>query len=206
MSLNVHEIDHLQDEFFLPWLDLYETAFPPAEKVLISTYLRLFQTGKIGSQSENHLLAVLNENGKLAGMAHFEKTAGDDSPAALWYLAVQPEQRGSGLGARIYQHVLAQCRELQAPALCFEVELPEEMTTEAARHLAGRRIQFYERQGALRLTGVHYLQVVGWHQPPVPMQVMIHPLQPLSAEEAFVLASWLYEENIRKTGPLCLEK
>ncbi|HPH96430.1 MAG TPA: GNAT family N-acetyltransferase [Anaerolineaceae bacterium] len=206
MNLNIHEIANLQDEFLLPWLDLYETAFPPSEKILISTYLRLFQVGKIGPHAENHLLAVLNENGDLAGMAHYEKTLEPGTPASLWYLAVQPGQRGGGLGAHIYQHVLAQCREKQAPALLFEVELPEEMSSEAARVLAGRRIQFYERQGALRLTGVHYLQVVGWHQTPMPMQVMVHPLQALTPEQAFELAAWQYEENIRQTGTLRLEK
>ena len=32
-------IEDLHDELLLPWLDLYETAFPPTERVLISTIL-----------------------------------------------------------------------------------------------------------------------------------------------------------------------
>ena len=38
------ELTSLEDGLLLPWLDLYETAFPPYEKVLVSHFLSLLKS------------------------------------------------------------------------------------------------------------------------------------------------------------------
>ena len=94
-------------------------------------------------------------------------------------------------------------------AVLIEVERPDLAHTEVERVLAERRIAFYRRQGARLLEGVHYVQSVGLHQPPLSMHVMLHPLQSLDAETAFCLARAVFGgaaggESITRVGPLSL--
>ena len=201
MNLYITEITDLDDDLLLPWLDLYETAFPPAERMLVSFYLRLLREKQEGLHSDHHLLAVQRE-GVFVGLAHYVVVA-EHNLAWLWMFAVTPEARNQGLGAAIYADVV---RRLPAGtvAMLIEVERPDLAHTDAERRLAERRIAFYRRQGARLLEGVHYVQSVGPHQPPLPMHVMIHPLQPLDAGTAFRLAHAVFDDAVTQTGALSL--
>jgi GNAT superfamily N-acetyltransferase len=206
MNLHITEITDLNDDLLLPWLDLYETAFPPAERMLISFYLRLLRDKREGLYPDHHLLAVQYE-GDFVGLAHYV-TVEEQRITWLWMFAVTPEARNRGIGTAIYQDIV---RRLPAGtvAILIEVERPDLAHTEAERRLAERRIAFYRRQGAKLLEGVHYVQSVGPHQPPLPMHVMFHPLQVLDADRAFALARATFagdtgSEAVTQTGELSL--
>lgn len=201
MDLHITEIADLNDDMLLPWLDLYETAFPPAERVLVSFYLRLLRDKQAGLQPNHHLLAVQRAR-VFVGLAHYAVMA-EHKLAWLWMFAVMPEARNHGVGAAIYGEIV---RRLPAGtiAMLIEVERPDLAHTKAERELAERRIAFYRRQGARLLEGVHYVQSVGPHQPPLPMHVMLHPLAPLDAEMAFRCAQAAFGDAITQTGALIL--
>jgi GNAT superfamily N-acetyltransferase len=192
MNLDFTEITDLNDALLLPWLDLYETAFPPVERMLVSFYLRLLQDKREGLHPDHHLLAVQRE-GVFVGLAHYVVIS-DYNAAWLWMFAVTPEARNHGLGAAIYGEIV---RRLPGGtvAMLIEVERPDLAQTKAERELTERRIAFYRRQGARLLEGVHYVQSVGPHQPPLPMHVMVHPVQALDAETAFALARAVFLSN-----------
>ncbi len=202
MKLHISEITDLDDDLLLPWLDLYETAFPPAERMLVSFYVRLLK-----ERWPNHHLLAIQRGGVFVGLAHYVLIP-QHKLAWLWMFAVTPEARNHGVGTAIYGEIV---RRLPAGtvAMLIEVERPDLASTEAERALAERRIAFYRRQGARLLEGVHYIQSVGPHQPPLPMHVMIHPFEPLDAEAAFGLACAVFgaaagAASITQIGPLAL--
>ncbi len=197
MDLHITEITDPDNNLLLPWLDLYEVAFPPNERMLVSFYLRLLR-----EQWPNHHLLAIQREGTFVGLAHYVVMAERDL-AWLWMFAVTPESRNHGVGAAIYRNIVERL-PVGTVAMLLEVERPDLAHTEADRQLAERRITFYRRQGAQLLEGVHYVQSVGPHQSPLPMHVMIHPLQPLDAEAAFRLSNAIFGDAITQTGALFL--
>ena len=195
------EITRLEDDLLLSWLDLYETAFPPNEKVLVSRFIKLLKARQAGEGARETLLAAVDAAGALLGMACYalmlEKEAG-----VLWYLATWPKERNRGLGGVIYDHVVSQIDPARYQGLVIEVEMPESAGNDEQRQWAARRINFYRRHGARWLKGIDYWQTVGWHQPLTPMYIMIHPLQPLDALAAFELAKAALEGEVTQCGPL----
>jgi hypothetical protein len=127
------------------------------------------------------------------------------SAACLAYLAVRSDARSQGIGARVYEEIRRQLRGVSCRGLVLEVEIPGRATSADDAQLATRRIQFYQRLGALLLRGVDYTQSVGQHQPPIPMHVMVHPFQPMDGEEAFELARCVYGKWLERAGELALE-
>jgi GNAT superfamily N-acetyltransferase len=206
-EMKLIELTSADDKLFLPWLDLYETAFPPHEKMLVSTHLQILKAKAGGGAPEHVLLAALANTsaggGQFAGLVRYELIPPDQA-AVLWYLAVNPALRSQGLGSQIYQEILRRIEPHTYRAMLFEVEIPELQEKDAESELASRRIQFYRRQGALLLGGIHYLQSVGWHQPLTPMHLMVHPIQPLSPQEAFDLCKRVFEDTLAQTGELTL--
>jgi GNAT superfamily N-acetyltransferase len=194
-------ITSLNDDLLLPWLDLYESAFPWAERVPVSLLLGYLKEKDPTVQ----MLAALDEEEGFAGLAVYalnEKTAG--RTAYLWYLATLPELRGQGLGAWIYRGILARLTRQRQPhgveALFFDVEMPAQAQTEEEKLLALRRIRFYQRLGARLLSGVRYTPQVTEQRPRLEMHLMVHPLADLSPQEACELAQILAPEWIERTG------
>jgi GNAT superfamily N-acetyltransferase len=200
--LDVREIESVTDDLLLPWLDLYETAFPPPERVLVSEIFRVLRGQSPGFAQSHRLFAALEPPGQFVGMAWYELWP--KGVALLGYIAVIPERRSRGIGTQFYQEV-AERVSSTARLLFLEVEMPEQAVSERQRVLALRRIQFYRQLGALRLAGVRYLQSVGPHQPLTPMHVMAHPFEPIDALEAFDLAQGIFGDLIHQVGPLVLE-
>src|SRR5207244_1523637 len=95
----------LGDDLLPPWLDLYEVAFPPAEKVLVSSHLRLLKNKALGLADNHHLLAAVNREGELVAMARYERQP-SCSAAYLWYLAVVAPARCRGIGSEVYHEIL----------------------------------------------------------------------------------------------------
>ncbi|MBN2007659.1 MAG: GNAT family N-acetyltransferase [Anaerolineae bacterium] len=203
--LTLTELTDRKSDLLLPWLDLYETAFPPPLRLLASIFLDILRDKEHGRPCFKTLLAALDE-ASLVGMAAYEILRLDDFATeicSLWYFAVAPEVRNRGLGTRFYQALLAR---IPSPVILIEVEMPEEAPDVIHRRLDERRIAFYRRQGARRLLGVRYLQTVGPHQPLTPMHLMWHARCPFSPEDAFRIARRLFGGDcVYQTGALTLE-
>jgi GNAT superfamily N-acetyltransferase len=123
----------------------------------------------------------------------------------LWYLAVSERLRGHGAGSNLYLEILNRVRNEfpSAAGLVFEVERPDQAQTAELGALAERRIRFYQRNGALLLEGVHYVQCTGW-QPEVAMHLMVHPFITMSALAAFDLCSSVFGDSLCAAGDLSL--
>jgi len=201
--MQVVEINDLHDELLLPWLDLYETAFPPNERVLVSFLLKVLKDKALSRAQQYQLRAALEPHTTLVGMAMYELFPSCHA-ALLWCLAITPNERSRGQGGKLYEEILRQAKPTNT-AMLLEVEIPEEAQSNQERQLAQRRIEFYRRQGARVLRGVHYMQYVGQHQPPLPMHVMVHPFQPMNGQTAFDVARAVFGDRITQVGALILE-
>jgi ribosomal protein S18 acetylase RimI-like enzyme len=196
----IQAIQTVYDPLLLPWLELYETAFPFNERVLIAHILN-------GLQPFNHrenmrYLALLDDADQFAGLIMFHVYPPSDC-AVLYYLATRPECRGQGLGAAFYQQTLSDLfREVSL--LVFEVEKPELAENDHRRQLAERRIRFYQRQGAQLLLGINYLQNIGSHCPPTPMHLMFQsrPGVSMETDSAFKQVAPIFKDDIQQTGTL----
>ena len=202
-ELTFHEIANLQDDLLLPWLDLFETAFPANEKVLVSHFLALLKMKGKQQETTETMLAGVHPAGKLLGLACYQLIPAV-GVAVLWYLAVDPEARDRGLGGQLYDHVTGLIDKTLYQALLLEVEIPELFKNDEERKRAARRINFYRRHGAYMLEGVDYLQFIGWHHPPTPMHLMVHPLRVLDASACFRLAKAYSGDALKQSGRLKL--
>lgn len=193
------EITSLQDNLLLPWLELYEKAFPAAERVLVTRLL----LGIKDRAPSRFALAAVDEQDHFLGLVYYSIISGT-KVVFLWYFAVLPELRGAGLGAQLYQALLQrlgpECR-----GVVFDVEMPELCSGQAERDLAQRRIVFYRRLGARLLDGVRYTMQAESHLPALEMHLMAHPLPaagqpPLTAPEALEAVESFIGERIPITG------
>jgi len=201
-AYRLHKITSLDDAWLLPWLELYETAFPARERVLVAGLLMQIQEQSQESEGGAFFFAWIGADEEFKGMALYEV---EGETGLLWYLAIDPRWRGLGLGSYFYQALLQDMQNRDCRALLFEVEKPEEAEDPEQRLLAERRIRFYQRLGAHLLTGITYLQFVGSHVPATPMHLMVHPFEPLKAQQAFNLAKACFGENLNQVGLLKLE-
>lgn len=201
-NLTFVELTDINDDLLPAWLDLYETSFPPEERILVSDFLLMLKQKVRGEWEHSHMMAALDSEAKLVGILRFDALL-DGDMACLWYLAVTPEARGRGMGSACLEEALRRCREAGARAAVLEVEIPDQAPDP---EFARRRIEFYRRHGALMLQGIHYLQSVGPHQPDIPMHILVCPFQPITPQEAFEFAQTLFGENaVTKVGELGLE-
>jgi GNAT superfamily N-acetyltransferase len=202
-SLTYQTICSLNDELLVDWLILYETAFPPEERLLVSTFVRTLQRKEQGERLSTEMLAAVDPERSLVGLAFYESHP-KTSTIALWYLATHVAQRRQGFGSQIYQEIICRGRVLEYHAMVFEVEIPEYALSPEQKELAERRIRFYRRNGAKLLTGIHYTQSVGPHQPVTPMHLMFHPLKNINSHEAYQIAKQLFGDAVTQSGNLAL--
>ena len=196
------DLKSLEDDLLPAWLDLYETSFPPEERVLVSFLLRVIRNRSRAGALDYSPLAFLSPEQVFIGMC-FYQTIPDLSIVYLWYLAMVPEVRNQGLGSGFYC-IITERTFASNGLLVFEVEKPEEAHSEAQRLIRQRRIDFYRRNGAFLLNGISYLQSVGSHVPPTPMHIMVHLREPMGAEVIYTVAKELFHYAISQTGPLAL--
>jgi GNAT superfamily N-acetyltransferase len=189
-------ITSLQDDLLLPWLDLYESAFPLAERVPVSVLLRFLKE----RAAHTHVLAALDEEDAFAGLAFYTLPLESAGRAAfLWYLATLPQLRGQGLGAWIYRGILARLPRA-VKALFFDVEIPEQAATPEERQLARRRIRFYQRLGARLLNGIRYTMQAAPDRPQLDLRLMVHPRAEFSPRAAVELVLSFAPDAIELTG------
>ncbi len=207
MNINVKEIFSLYDPKLDGWLDIYQTAFPLNEQMLVSSLIRAIRE----NDPSEHFLAV-SEEGKdeVIGMFHFKLVNADtamsgESPVILYllYLAVSPDKRNKGLGTMIYRDwIIPAAKQYRCSAIVLEVEKPEIAMTISVKEaeMARRRIEFYRRNGARLLEGVQYIQSVGRWQPSTEMCLMIHPLIHLSPDDAYSMMKKIFHDSVKQVG------
>ncbi len=204
MELTLSEITSLNDPIYDRWLDLYQTSFPLNEQMLVSHFNALLRARQSGETGQVPLFACLDAEGRFKALIHYEAFP-ELRAAVLWYFAVEPQERSQGIGSAAYDLLLRHLQTEQPAirALFYEVEDPE--VCESPEHLlnAQRRIAFYKRNGAAQLSGIHYVQSVGW-QPPLQMCLLVHPYTTIEPEEAFALARQLFGDNLHRIGRLAL--
>jgi GNAT superfamily N-acetyltransferase len=194
-------ITSLQDDLLLPWLDLYETAFPFAERVPVSLLLGMLKEKK----EDFHMLAALDEEDAFAGLAFYILPATANGRAGfLWYLATRPDLRGQGLGAWMYRGVLARLPR-SVEALYYDVEIPALAESPEGQNLARRRIRFYQRLGARVLTGITDQMRAAPDRPLLSLHLMVHPRVELTPQAAYDLASIFLPDELLVTGKLGYE-
>jgi len=171
--------------------------------MLVSFFLRLLKQKARGEEEDTHLLASIDETGRLMAMIMYALER-EERAAYLWYLAVASDLRCAGIGSFCYRSIADRARQAGMRLMVIEVEMPEEAKTAEMTELARRRIRFYQRQDARLLLEMHYLQSVGPHVPPIPMHIMVHPFVEMTPEEAFAQANRVLG-TITQAGELSLE-
>jgi len=149
--INYKEISPEGDYFESFW-QLYNLSFPPEERRERADFLRIMR----GNAAFMALAAVDDKNFK--GFVTFWRF-----PAFCYieHLAVQPAERGAGIGGDLLEMVKART----GLPVVLEVETPVD-------ELTRRRIGFYQRHG-LRLSDVAYRQPpYDAGKPWVPMRLM----------------------------------
>jgi ribosomal protein S18 acetylase RimI-like enzyme len=196
------DITDANDDLLMPWLDLYETSFPPEEKVLVSSFLQLLKDKAKGEYPDSHMQAVLDDEGRFVALLRFD-LINDPGATYLWYIAVHPDARSGGIGSACFQEVVRRATEAGLRAVVFEVEIPDHSADPERQDCARRRIEFYRRMDCLLLTGIHYMQRVT-NQPAIPMYTMIRPIEPVTPQEAFEMVTALLD-GVTQVGELGLE-
>lgn len=193
-DIRLHEITDLFDPYLLPWLDLYESAFPPHERAPVSWQIRILQQRQAEQTPYRWLWALLEPGGKFLGLAQASYNL-DHRLVYLGYFAVEPGARGQGLGARFYNLLLPFWRqpagvspELLPDFMLFDVERPDSLPDPADQAVAQRRIAFYQRLGAEVLPGVTFY----WGKSV--QRLMAHRFVPLSDTELVERAGRLMRE------------
>ena len=199
--LNFIDITDPNDDLFMPWLDLYETSFPPEEKVLVSSFLWILKEKAKGTRPNSHIQAVLDEQDTFVAAIRFD-LGKEPGIAYGWYIAVHPNARNRGIGSECFNEVVRRASDAGLRAFVFEVEAPEHFDDPERQKLARRRIEFYRRQGALLLGGVRYIQQI-INQPAIPLNIMIKPIEPVTPQEALEMAQKLFD-NVTQVGELTL--
>jgi ribosomal protein S18 acetylase RimI-like enzyme len=185
------EITDANDDLLLDWLDLYETSFPPEEKVLVSEFIDLLEEKANGTRPDSHIQAAL-QNDRFVALLRYD-LGKEPGIAYLWYIAVHPDARSGGIGSACFNEVVRRARDAQLRAVVFEVEISGHFDDSERRECARRRIEFYRRQGALLLTGIQYIQQLP-HQPAIPLHIMVRPIEPVTPQDAFEMAQLLFDD------------
>lgn len=208
-AVPVRSITGRQDVALASLFDIYQKSFPLEQQMLLSFFLEKLEQKERGEAPEFHLEALASDR-QVAGFAFYEigeEVEGIGRAGYLWYLAANPDIRSKGIGKRLYHHVRERMFQGHAcRGMFFEIEQSPDVRMrhgQSAADCADWRKEWYKRQGALELAGTHYLCSADW-PPPLPMQVMVHPNGPLSADDALALSREVQSESIAVVGHLSL--
>lgn len=95
----------------------------------------------------------------------------------LWYLCVDENTRGMGIGSKLYRETVAWLQRLGGlKGMIFEVARLDSESHPVYGDPV-RRVQFYERLGARLILGYDYIQPPIPPHGPVPLQLMFHPFE-----------------------------
>lgn len=168
-------------------LALYEAAFPVEERgPLEYLYVDMRWRAQGNHQPDHlrHFLAAV-ESDRLNGICMYSYYR-DYRLAFLGYLATPPELRGNGLGGWLLKRTVSMLSAdaellggLPPLGMCWEVERPLDTNDPLERDLRERRIQFYQRNGAILLKDIRLTAPpLGVGLPPVDYHLMFLPVNP----------------------------
>jgi GNAT superfamily N-acetyltransferase len=178
------ELSQTESEIINQALALYVASFPPAERApaegIAASIQRVKEVDVRTGYVPHHFAAL--QDGQVTGISFYGYFC-QERLGFLYYLAVNPALRGQGLGGWLFRRTAAQlsedasaCRNEPPRGLVWEVERPADAEMPDERSLRQRRIQFYERQGALLLQGLDFLAPpLGDGLPPVMYHIMFLP-------------------------------
>jgi GNAT superfamily N-acetyltransferase len=178
------ELSQCESEIINQALALYELSFPPAERDPaegIAASIQRVKEVDVRRGYVPHHFATL-QDGQVTGISFYGYFC-QARLGFLYYLAVDPAQRGQGLGGWLFRKTAAQlsadasaCQGEPPRGLVWEVERPVDAETPDEHSLRQRRIAFYERQGAQLLEGLDFLAPpLGEDLPPVRYHIMFLP-------------------------------
>ncbi len=183
--MEIQELHSSQPQRVEQALWIYEQSFPVEERETNEQLLNSMRRREQGREKPGRAahFQVALEGESVLGIALFS-TYASTRMGFIPYFAVHPQRRGSGLGARMYQNIIAtsaaDAQRLGEPAplgVCFEVERPELASTEADADLRRRRIGFYQRNGALEVPHLNLVAPpMGPDLPEMPYLILLHPL------------------------------
>lgn len=155
---------------------IYQQSFPPDEREPLETLL-----AHGADRPATHYWAAVEDQTVwgIAFFSYFPRTR----MSFLAYIAVRPDLRGGGFGARLYQRMLQQAAEdarvfgQTALGAALEVEKPALAASPAERDLRQRRIQFYQRLGAFIVDGIDFIAPpLSLGASAMPYHILFHPL------------------------------
>jgi len=165
---------------------IYEQSFIEAERDPFENLLAAIQARERASAEacEYCHLQVVLAGRQVAGMTFFNYYP-QTHMGFIPYLAVHPDFRNQGLGARLYQRLVeAVTAEGRVPGrgpavgVAFEVEVPELGSDPADQALRRRRIGFYQRNGAMVVPHLALIAPpLASGLPEMPYEIMFHPLE-----------------------------
>ena len=205
--VRLHEIAVTADPCWPQWKAIYDAAFDECERFPDSFYLEMLDNKSRGEATNVSLLVAecIEQPGVVVAMADLVWLPVVRA-VLLRYFATKEGLRGRGIGRSFYSGILARCRTMGADLMIFEVEIPEIMAarSEVEGDMARRRIQWYLRQGARLLAGIHY-DLVMPGIPAMEMRLMAHTLGKLTAHDVFDAAKAVFGDALEQTGEVGLE-
>lgn len=135
-DLKFHRLLSSEDALFGPFSELFQSSFPVNERRPLESLKKI-----ISDESDVYCDAVLRNNVYVGLLVYWDFA----DFVYVEYLAVDPDIRGGGIGARI----LSQLRDGARKPVVLEVEPP-------LNELAKRRIGFYERNGFVLLDNEYF--------------------------------------------------
>lgn len=194
MAIRLEPAETIHHPLLVEAMRIWHEAFPRNEQMSVPWWLETLLA--LPHPKKRLLIFTSDERpGEALGMALVETSA----PAAyLAYFCTRHDLRGQGIGAAAYRQLAAALFGEGFTAIVLEVELPQ--TGEAA----ARRIGWYRRQGAQLLDGVRWIQTVDNGSAGLPMGLMVHARETISAREAYRLACIGLGAQIEIAGELAL--
>src|SRR5437868_4589395 len=117
MSIELHRLATCDDTDWPVWKRIYIDCFPESERMSEGYFLRVFEE----ADPAKHALTI-RRDGAPVGMAYYEEET-EAHAAYLWYLAIDSEHQGQGLGSKVYEELARQFAS-RFDLLIFEVEIP----------------------------------------------------------------------------------
>jgi len=176
--MEIREVTSLAEGLAAQAKDLYERSFPPEERNGFDEMIASLGGPPEADGRPRLIIAVRDD--ALLGLSFF-KYYSEPEFGYLWYICVDLETRGSGVGTKLYQDSVAALTQAaresgrRIKGMIFEVERLDSQ----AHPVIGdpiRRVKFYERLGARLILGYDYWQPPKPPHGPVPLQLMFHPL------------------------------
>jgi GNAT superfamily N-acetyltransferase len=216
--IRVREILSSQDPSFEQVIQLYESSFPDDEREPTPDLRQSIDPLLISQPTQTSIrhMFVAERAGMVVGLLlqdYFPRVG----LGWIIYLAIDPSERRSGLGTRLFQCGIASCRldalfnQDEYRGVILEIERVEDSLGEAQRSEREKRMMFFNRLGIEKLTGTYIQPSLGEGLNPVKLNLFIagndHPLDPVAKRMVvhdFMVKMWgLPESDVTIEQALC---